>query len=102
VYKLFLHPDIEKTLQKIPPDFATKIAEAMRDLRAAPRPPQSKQIGKNIFRIREGDYRVIYVVFDSEKEIFVSKVARKSEKTYRNINNLVKIARLYIEQEKLE
>jgi mRNA-degrading endonuclease RelE of RelBE toxin-antitoxin system len=67
VYKLILHSDIVKTLQKITRDFATKIAEAMRGLRVNPHPPRSKHISENIYRLREGDYWVIYGVFESEK-----------------------------------
>jgi mRNA interferase RelE/StbE len=102
VYKLLLHPNIEKKLQKIPRDFATQLAEVMRDLRADPRPEGSIQIGRDIYRLREGDYRIIYVVFDNDKTIFVGKVVRRSEKTYRDINKLIRIARLYLEQEKLK
>jgi mRNA-degrading endonuclease RelE of RelBE toxin-antitoxin system len=38
---------------------------------------------KGTYRIRVGDYRVIYLVLDDQQVIVVARVARRSETTYR-------------------
>jgi len=37
------------------------------------------------FRIRVGDFRIVYVVRDAERAIIVVRIARRSEATYRDL-----------------
>jgi mRNA-degrading endonuclease RelE of RelBE toxin-antitoxin system/predicted RNase H-like HicB family nuclease len=54
----------QKELDKLPKKSAAKILEALRELRDEPRPHGCKKLvgTKNTFRIRVGDYRVVYEV----------------------------------------
>lgn len=99
MYRLLLHPNIERQLAQLPRPFAERLARAMRDLQSFPRPPQSKALGQHIYRLRLGDYRMVYAVFDNEQVIFVGKVARRSEKTYRELAALLAAARQAATQE---
>lgn len=92
-YRLILHANIEKQLTGIPKVYARRVAGVMRSLRNDPRPIQSKHLGGELYRIREGDYRVIYAVFDKERVVFVGKVGRRSEKMYRDLSSLLAAAR---------
>jgi len=40
---------------------------------------------KGTYRIRIGDYRVIYVVLDTEQTIVIARIARRGESTYREL-----------------
>lgn len=93
MYRIFLHPNVEKQLARIAKVYAKKIAGAIRALGADPRPTQSKHLSQEMYRIREGEYRIVYAVFDKEKVIFVGKVARRSEKIYRDVATLLDAAR---------
>lgn len=77
-YRLLLHPNIEKQLGRIPAAQAKRLANAMRSLREDPRPAQCKHLVQELYRIREGEYRIVYAVFDEQHIVYVGKVARKS------------------------
>ncbi|MBI4770343.1 MAG: type II toxin-antitoxin system RelE/ParE family toxin [Chloroflexi bacterium] len=93
MYRLLLHPKIEKQLARIPQPLAERLARAIRDLRSSPRPAQAKALGQELYRLRLGDYRIVYAVFDSEQVVFVGKVARRSEQTYRDLTRILATAR---------
>ncbi len=79
---------IKRELLRIPPLDRQRIAEAVQTLADDPRPPGVKQLELNLYRLRVGDYRVIYKVFDDEKVILIGRVARRSESTYRGLHRL--------------
>ena len=89
MYKLLFHSKIEKQLSKIPKKNARRLADKIRELRENPRPTQSRHLDREMYRLRDGDYRVIYAVFDEEGVVYVGKIARRSEKTYKDINTLL-------------
>ena len=56
-----------KELAKINEPYYTSIKFAITSLTENPRPQGSKKLkGRDGFRIRVGDYRIIYDIFDSE------------------------------------
>ena len=79
---------IKRELFRIPPLDRQRIAEAVQTLADDPRPPGVKQLELNVYRLRVGDYRVIYKVFDAEGVILIGRVARRSESTYRGLRRL--------------
>jgi mRNA interferase RelE/StbE len=95
--RLLFHPDVEKQLSRIPRKFAERSAQAIRGLKDDPRPAQSKHLDQEMYRLREGDYRIVYAVFDREQILFVGKVERRSEKTYRDIARLLARARQVVD-----
>ena len=88
-YHLKLHRDVEKQLQRIPNSERGRLAEAMRSLRDEPRPPGCVKLTGALYRIREGQYRIIYAVFDAEVVLVVCKVARRSESTDNDLRELL-------------
>jgi len=79
---------VEKEIARIHPSDRKRIVAAIRQLPEDPRPPGIRQLEPNVFRLRIGDYRVIYKVLDAEKVILVGRVARRSESTYRDLRHL--------------
>ncbi len=41
--------------------------------------------GKGAYRVRVGDYRVIYAVLDDERVVIIAQVTRRSESTYQGL-----------------
>ena len=92
-YTLKLHRGVEKQLQRIPKKQRERLVQTMRSLRTEPRPNGSEKLEDDLYRIRQGDYRVIYAVFDKEVVIVICKVARRAESTYRDLQPLLERAR---------
>ena len=88
-YTLKLHRSIEKQISRIPGKFRSRIVKSMRDLRDEPRPHGCVKLDQNLYRIRIGQYRLIYAVFDKELIVFVCKAARRTDDTYRDLRMLL-------------
>ena len=87
-YQVLLRRRAEKQLDRVPYADHPRNVEAMLALEDAPRPRGCRKLFDDIWRIRVGDYRVIYKIDDERKEIVVGKVARRREDTYRAIEDL--------------
>ena len=92
-YRLILNANIEKQLTGIPKAYARRLVDEMRSLKSDPRPIHSKHLGGELYRVREGDYRVVYAIFEEERVVFVGKIGRRSEKMYRDLSSLLAAAR---------
>jgi mRNA interferase RelE/StbE len=88
-YKLKIHQKVEKQLQRIPKKQLERVVSSMRSLRDDPRPPGCVKLEEQLYRVRQGQYRIIYAVFDDEVVVVICKVARRSEDTYKNIQALL-------------
>jgi len=66
-----------------------RVVETMRSLRDDPRAHNTLQLQDNLYRVRVGDYRVLYAVFDRVLVVFVCKTARRAEATYRDLRRMV-------------
>jgi len=81
-------PKVEKELGKIPVRERERIVNQIRRLAENPRPSGIKALASNVYRLRIGPCRVIYKVYDDEKVIPIGRFARRSERTYRNWEEL--------------
>ncbi len=80
---------IRRELRRIPPADRQRVVAAIRRLAENPRPSGIKQLAPNVYRLRIGSYRVIYRVFDEERLILIGRVARRSERTYLDWEDLL-------------
>ena len=88
MYEILLRRRAEKQLDRVPYVDHPRIVKAMLSLGDNPRPSGCRKLVENIYRIRVGDYRVIYKIDDERKEVVVGKVARRREDTYKVIEDL--------------
>lgn len=66
-YTVLILPSAQKQLAKLPNSVATRIEDKMLDLENDPRPPGCKKLkGRDAWRIRVGDYRVVYEIQDAK------------------------------------
>ena len=79
LYTLFVNPKIEKELSKIDKSIALKIKNTIRSLAIDPRPNGVKKLkgAENAYRIRVGDYRIIYEIYDSKVLVLIVKVGHR-------------------------
>ena len=80
MYQVVIEKQAQKQLAKIPPPDYTKIVAALKDLANDPRPFGYKKLkGRPGYRIRVGDYRIIYQVRDNVLTVFVLIIGHRRE-----------------------
>jgi mRNA interferase RelE/StbE len=88
VYRLELTSRAQRELDKLQEEDFDRILEVIKRLRDNPRPVGVRKLRGPIHRIRIGDWRIIYAVFDKDQLIIAGKVARHTEDTYDKVDEL--------------
>jgi mRNA interferase RelE/StbE len=79
-YTVLILPSAQKQLNKLPNAIATRIEDKMMELEQDPRPPGCKKLkGRDAYRIRIGDYRVIYEIHDGKLIVTVITIGHRRE-----------------------
>jgi mRNA interferase RelE/StbE len=79
-YSLRIKRSAEKELRRIPKADLRRIVERMERLATEPRPPGCEKLfAENVYRVRQGDYRVLYSVDDEEGVIKIIKIGHRRE-----------------------
>lgn len=80
-YRIALASSAEKELYRLPKKAIARIVTRLDQLEFAPRPPGCKKLkgGDYEWRIRVGDYRIVYVIDDSAKTIDVTRIAHRRD-----------------------
>lgn len=64
----------------IPKKVLEKIIRRIRDLGSDPRPSGCRKLsGQDRYRLRQGDYRIVYAVYDSQRIVEVFKIGNRRE-----------------------
>lgn len=79
-FTIVLSKKAQKQLDKLTDNIANPIFDAISDLAFEPRPRGYKKLkGRTGYRIRVGDYRVIYEIIDNELIIDVITVGHRKD-----------------------
>jgi mRNA interferase RelE/StbE len=79
-YQVILPKSVQKELDHLPEDVVNRILARLSALETNPRPADVKKLkGRSAWRIRAGDYRVIYEIHDRRLEIIVITVGHRRE-----------------------
>jgi mRNA interferase RelE/StbE len=79
-YTVLILPSAQKQLNKLPNAIATRIEDKMMELEGDPRPAGCKKLkGRDAWRIRIGDYRVIYEIHDGRLVVTVITIGHRRE-----------------------
>ncbi len=80
LYSIFFSSSVYKELKILSKTEQVKILKRINSLSVNPRPPGCKKLtGQNKYRIRHGDYRIIYTIIDNELIIWVVKVGHRKD-----------------------
>ncbi len=80
VYNITITKRAIKALEKINEPYFSKIKQAIYNLANNPRPAGSKKLkGRDAYRIRVADYRIIYDIFDEILLIDVIDLGHRKE-----------------------
>jgi mRNA interferase RelE/StbE len=79
-YVIVLSKKAQKQLDKLSDNIADPILEAIANLEENPRPQGCKKLkGRDGFRIRVGNYRIIYDIFDTELVVDVIALGHRKD-----------------------
>jgi len=79
-YSLFILRRAQKELAQLPHEAYERAKNAIRKLAENPRPHDCRKLsGRDGWRIRVGDYRVIYEIDDSQQTITVLHVGHRRD-----------------------
>lgn len=81
-YSVKIKSSAQKEIRKLPSmEIRDKIVEIIDDLRINPVPDEAKKIkgSNNIYRIRQGTYRIVYQIYKDELLIIVIRVWHRKD-----------------------
>lgn len=85
-YRVEIVRAAQKQLLALPSAAQAEVALAIDSLVSDPRPPGCKKLrGSELWRLRTGQFRVIYAIDDKARLATVLKVAARREDTYRGL-----------------
>jgi mRNA interferase RelE/StbE len=77
-YELLMKRSAAKELEALPPVDRKRIAHKIERLAKNPRPVGSEKLsGQPKYRLRQGDYRILYTVDDKTRQVVVVKIAHR-------------------------
>jgi mRNA interferase RelE/StbE len=83
-YRIIIEKKAQKEAGNIPIQYRKAIDEAITSLSSNPRPHSSKKLTeKEGYRIRVGNYRVLYTIDDSAKIAIIYRIKIKSKSVYK-------------------
>jgi mRNA interferase RelE/StbE len=103
-YRIRIAPSAAKQFDSLPKKERTYIGATIDALADDPRPvgcSKIKAAGDNVYRVRRGDYRVLYAVYDDYVLVQVLKVGNRRD-VYRNPEALSSIIRACLAKYPLE
>jgi mRNA interferase RelE/StbE len=80
-YSILLRPAAIRDLKSLPSDARSRIEKAIAHLADDPRTSGTKKLVglDDEWRLRVGDYRVLYIINDSARQIVIARVAHRRE-----------------------
>ena len=81
MYEVYLEGAAERDLRRLPEEMFRRIIPHIRSLAEDPRPPGCRKIAgaESDWRIRVGDYRVVYEIDETERAVRVFRVRHRRE-----------------------
>ena len=80
-YRVALTASAAKELHGLPSAVVARLVPRIGRLAASPRPPGCKKLkgGDREWRVRVGDYRIVYEIDDAAKTVDVTRIAHRRE-----------------------
>lgn len=82
MYQIIFGRSAEKDLEQLPLKETKRISKVIDELAKEPRPIGSKKLkgtDRNLWRVRIGDYRVVYNINDTIKIVDIRKVGHRKD-----------------------
>jgi mRNA interferase RelE/StbE len=81
VYEVLIERRAERDLDRLPSDIFTRVQSALLNLAKQPRPPGCRKLtgSQNDWRVRVGDYRIVYAIDDHACVVHINRVRHRRE-----------------------
>lgn len=81
IYKVSVLDSVKKDQEKIPKKDLLKIKETLLKLEENPRPFKCKKLqgGTNQYRVRYGNWRILYRIDDDKKNVVIYAISNRKE-----------------------
>lgn len=89
MYRLELTARAQREMDRLRGAEFDRVVAAILALKNNPRPMGVRKLRGPIHRVRSGDWRIIYAVFDKDRMVIVGKVAKRAEDTYDRVDELL-------------
>lgn len=79
-YSVVIKRSAERELRKIPKQDLRRVVARIQGLTREPHPPGCERLsGQERYRVRQGDYRIVYAVDDEARTVEVVKIGHRRE-----------------------
>ncbi|MBN2239920.1 MAG: type II toxin-antitoxin system RelE/ParE family toxin [Dehalococcoidales bacterium] len=79
-YSIYFKASVKKDLNSISRHDIIEILQRIEKLAIDPRPPVCKKLtGQNRYRLRQGNYRIIYSIQDSDLCVWIIKIGHRKD-----------------------
>ena len=79
-YRIYIKPSAAKELEKVPKKILRKIVGRIKELSINPRPFGCEKLSdEEKYRIRQGNYRIVYSIEDEKLFVIVLKVGHRRD-----------------------
>jgi len=79
-YKLLIKPSAAKELEALPEKERKRTATKIQRLGREPRPGGAEKLsGQDRYRLRQGDYRILYAIDDASATVVIVKIGHRRD-----------------------
>lgn len=79
-YRITIKNSAAKELEALPKKDLQRIIKRIQTLAQNPRPDGSQKLsGKEQYRVRQGDYRIVYSIEDKDSQVDIFKIGHRRE-----------------------
>ncbi|MGA7462253.1 MAG: type II toxin-antitoxin system RelE family toxin [Terracidiphilus sp.] len=80
-YAVEVKPSARKELESLPDNMLARVVQRLESLRRNPKPAGVKKLKgyKDQWRIRVGDWRVLYIIDDEARLVSITRIAHRRE-----------------------
>jgi mRNA interferase RelE/StbE len=81
MYEVVVPKSVAKQIRHLPVQVRDRVLEKIAALAAEPRPAATRKLvtEDDLYRLRIGDYRIVYFVDDDKQRVVISRVAHRRE-----------------------
>jgi len=79
VFEILFKESVWKDLRKVPKSHLKRILSRVEKLKDDPRPIGCEKLtGQELYRVRQGKYRIVYSIQDNELTVWIIKIGHRS------------------------
>jgi mRNA interferase RelE/StbE len=78
-YRILIRQSVHNDLDRITKKDVQRVIKAIGNLAEDPRPPQSRRLSGEKYRLRSGSYRIVYEIRDEELVVCVVRTSHRRD-----------------------